>query len=123
VTLDPTPPFVTRQRLRLRTQRRNLRYWTARQLRRLAHRLDPLPRGADRHPSVVEHGYAQGRADLQLVHRLSGHAPRPDRKADAEEFWRRVDAERPELRAVVEADLRRRAEQIRDRARRGGIDR
>jgi hypothetical protein len=49
--LRPDPPFLTRQRLRLRTQRRNLRYWTARQLRRLVHRLDPLPRGADRHPS------------------------------------------------------------------------
>jgi hypothetical protein len=79
---SPTPPFVTRQRLRLRTQRRNLRYWTARQLRRLVHRLDPLPRGADRHPSVVEHGYAQGRADVQLVHgHRRGHGyssdPRP----------------------------------------------
>jgi hypothetical protein len=59
--LDPTPPFLIRQRLRARWARRRLGYWLARQLRRL----DPLPRPT----GVVSRGYAQGRTDLQLTHR------------------------------------------------------
>jgi hypothetical protein len=50
---------------------------------------------------VVPAGYAQGRADLQLTHRAV------DPKANAEEFWRRIDAERPELRADAEESLAR----------------
>jgi hypothetical protein len=47
------------------------RRWAARQLRHLEHRLEPLPRPS---PVVVD-GYAQGRADLQLVH---GHRATPN---------------------------------------------
>lgn len=63
--LNPTPPFLTRQRLRARWARRRLGYWLARQLRRLERHLDPLPRPT----GVVPRSYAQGRADLQLTHR------------------------------------------------------
>jgi hypothetical protein len=46
-----------------------LRRWATRQLRRLEHHLEPRPS-----PVVVD-GYAQGRADLQLVH---GHRTTPN---------------------------------------------
>jgi hypothetical protein len=76
--LNPTPPFLTRQRLRYRGQRRRLRYAAGRALRVLADLLDPPPTRAAvtaGHPSTA----------LRLV-------PDNGRKAEAEEFWRRVDA-------------------------------
>lgn len=48
MTLNPTPPALTRLRLRARWTRRRAGYWLARQLRRLERRLDPLPRDPHR---------------------------------------------------------------------------
>jgi hypothetical protein len=65
-----------------------------------AHRRDLLTRQRITRPPATS-GYAQGRADLQLTHRPV------DPKANAEELWRRIDAERPELRADAEESLAR----------------
>jgi hypothetical protein len=54
--LNPTPPFLTRQRLRYRWQRRWLRYAAGRALRVLADLLDPPPTRAAvtaGHPSTA----------------------------------------------------------------------
>ncbi len=70
-------------------------------LRRLAELLDPPAAVVER--AVVADGYAQGRADLQLVHTSDGSD------------WPQL---RDQIRAAADADLRRRAAAIRDAAMR-----
>jgi hypothetical protein len=87
----PTPAEVCRALLRRHAARMLARSSTALRatadaLTRARWRLEDTTRNRAVGLSVVPGGYAQGRADLALTHRY------PDRKAEAEEFWRQVDA-------------------------------